>query len=227
VAVDGILELHSARLLHTRSGGCRSSDLRFVRPSADRSCPLLSAVRRSAADPPRTSAHARRRTLGSSPGRGRPWARRSSATSSGAGRSVSRRLASAPLLPAYSGQSRAVPMSRSTACTHPLRSTEQRTLARLAVTVAVSMRERASAGRDSGSGLGEVPCTAGSTSRGSHGDNAKWVRGTPTRSRLQSAGLDVAWPGQEASRTIEVGCAGRGAHDAWPENPFGQDHRAG
>jgi hypothetical protein len=97
--VDGRLELHSARLLHTRSGGCRSSDLRFVRPSADRSCPLLSAVRRSAADPLRTSAHTRRRTPGSSLGRGRPWARRSSATSSGAGRSVSRRLAPHPYSP--------------------------------------------------------------------------------------------------------------------------------
>jgi hypothetical protein len=50
-----------------------------------------------------------------------PWARRSSATSSGAGRSVSRRLASPPLLPACSDRSRAVHMSRSTACTRPLR----------------------------------------------------------------------------------------------------------
>jgi hypothetical protein len=50
-----------------------------------------------------------------------PWARRSSATSSGAGRSVSRRLASPPLLPACSDRSRAVHMSRSTACTRPRR----------------------------------------------------------------------------------------------------------
>ena len=50
----GRLELHGARLRHTRSGGCRLSDLRFQRMSGDRSCPLLSAVDPSGADPART-----------------------------------------------------------------------------------------------------------------------------------------------------------------------------
>jgi hypothetical protein len=51
----GRLELHCTRLLRTRSGGCRRSDLRFQRTSSDRSCPLLSMVHPPAADPARTS----------------------------------------------------------------------------------------------------------------------------------------------------------------------------
>jgi hypothetical protein len=50
----GILELHCAHLLHTRSGSCRSSDLRICLTFGDRCCPLLSAVHPSAADPART-----------------------------------------------------------------------------------------------------------------------------------------------------------------------------
>jgi hypothetical protein len=62
----GRLELHFGRLVHPRSGGCRSSDLRFLRTPADRWYPLLSVVSRSAADPART----RVRGLAGSP---RPW----------------------------------------------------------------------------------------------------------------------------------------------------------
>jgi hypothetical protein len=50
----GRLELHCALLLHPRSEGCRLSDLRFCRTSGVRSCPLLSVVHHSAADPART-----------------------------------------------------------------------------------------------------------------------------------------------------------------------------
>jgi hypothetical protein len=51
----GRLELLVACLLHSRSEGCRCNDLRFVRASGDRCCPLLSTVHPSAADPARTS----------------------------------------------------------------------------------------------------------------------------------------------------------------------------
>src|SRR4029453_12198787 len=50
----GRLELHFTHLLHSRSGGCRPRDLRVRRTSSDRSCPPLSAVCHSAADPART-----------------------------------------------------------------------------------------------------------------------------------------------------------------------------
>jgi hypothetical protein len=50
----GRLELHVTSLPRPRSGGHRSDDLRFLRTSGDRSCPPLSAVRLSAADPART-----------------------------------------------------------------------------------------------------------------------------------------------------------------------------
>ena len=46
----GRLELHCARLLRSRSGGCRLSDLRSVGTSANRWCLLLSVVCRAAAD---------------------------------------------------------------------------------------------------------------------------------------------------------------------------------
>jgi len=49
------LELHFAYLPRPRSGGCRSSHLRFLRTVDDHSCPPLSAVRQSAADPARTN----------------------------------------------------------------------------------------------------------------------------------------------------------------------------
>jgi hypothetical protein len=52
----GRLELHFACLTCTRSGGCRPSNLRFRRTFGDRSCPPLSTVCRSAADPARTKA---------------------------------------------------------------------------------------------------------------------------------------------------------------------------
>ena len=42
------------RLIHTRSGGCRRSDLRFRRTFGDRFCLLLSIVHPSIADPVRT-----------------------------------------------------------------------------------------------------------------------------------------------------------------------------
>jgi hypothetical protein len=48
------LELHGARLVHTRSEGCRWSDLLIWLMFGDCSCPLLSAVHPSAADPART-----------------------------------------------------------------------------------------------------------------------------------------------------------------------------
>jgi hypothetical protein len=50
----GRLELHYGRLLRSRSAGYRRSELRFQRASDDRSCPLLSVVHRSTADPVRT-----------------------------------------------------------------------------------------------------------------------------------------------------------------------------
>jgi hypothetical protein len=50
----GRLELHVACLPRPRSEGCRRGDLRFERTSGDRSCPLLSVVCPSAADPART-----------------------------------------------------------------------------------------------------------------------------------------------------------------------------
>jgi hypothetical protein len=50
----GRLELHVTSLPRPRSGGYRSDDLRFLRTSGDRSCPPLSVVRLSAADPART-----------------------------------------------------------------------------------------------------------------------------------------------------------------------------
>jgi hypothetical protein len=51
----GRLELHCTHLLRSRSGGCRPRDLRVWRTSGDRSCPPLSTVCHSAADPARTS----------------------------------------------------------------------------------------------------------------------------------------------------------------------------
>lgn len=50
----GRLELHNARPLHPRSAGCGWSDLRIWLTFCDHRCPLLSVVRRSAADPART-----------------------------------------------------------------------------------------------------------------------------------------------------------------------------
>ena len=50
----GRLELHCGRLLRSRPGGCRGSDRRFPGTSIDRSCPLLSMVPPSVADPART-----------------------------------------------------------------------------------------------------------------------------------------------------------------------------
>jgi hypothetical protein len=70
----GRLELHYGPLLRTRSGGCRWKDLRIPRTAGGRSCPLLSVVDRSAADPARTE-------RGSGPVWSRtPLALRSSAT---------------------------------------------------------------------------------------------------------------------------------------------------
>jgi hypothetical protein len=57
------LELICARLRHPRSEGCRSSDLRFRLTFGDRSCPLLSAVHPSAADPARTEERFRPRRV--------------------------------------------------------------------------------------------------------------------------------------------------------------------
>ena len=51
----GRLELHSTPLLRSRSESCRRSDLQFRQTSGVRSCPLLSVVCRSAADPARTA----------------------------------------------------------------------------------------------------------------------------------------------------------------------------
>jgi hypothetical protein len=51
----GRLDLDVAAHIHMRSGGCRFIDLRFLRTSADRWCPLLSVVCRSAAHPARTA----------------------------------------------------------------------------------------------------------------------------------------------------------------------------
>jgi hypothetical protein len=50
----GRLELHVACLRRLRPGAYRSSHLWVLGTFSDRSCPLLSAVRRSAADPART-----------------------------------------------------------------------------------------------------------------------------------------------------------------------------
>ncbi len=50
----GRLELHCARLLHTRSRSHRPSYLGFLLTFGDRRCPLLSAVHPSTADPART-----------------------------------------------------------------------------------------------------------------------------------------------------------------------------
>jgi hypothetical protein len=73
--LGGRLELHIARFPRPRSGACRRSDLRFQDASGDRSCPLLSMVHPSAADPAQTN------TRGSGPVRARtPPALRSSAT---------------------------------------------------------------------------------------------------------------------------------------------------
>jgi hypothetical protein len=59
----GRLELHNAGLRRPRSGGTRPSDLRNRRTFGDRSCPLLSAVYRSAADLARTDEGLRSRPV--------------------------------------------------------------------------------------------------------------------------------------------------------------------
>jgi hypothetical protein len=59
----GRLELHVARLPHPRSEGHRSSELRFQRAHSVRSCPLLSMVHRSGADPARTELEFRSRPV--------------------------------------------------------------------------------------------------------------------------------------------------------------------
>jgi hypothetical protein len=64
----GRLELHCARLLHTRSGDREWSDLRFRRTFGVRSCPLLSAVHLSAADSGRTEERFRFRAVADASG---------------------------------------------------------------------------------------------------------------------------------------------------------------
>jgi hypothetical protein len=91
-------ELHCARLLGARSGACRRSDQRFQQTSSDRSCPLLSMVPPSVADPPRTNMR------GSGSVRSRtPPALQSSATRDRIGRPGTAR----PILAAMRDRSRA------------------------------------------------------------------------------------------------------------------------
>jgi hypothetical protein len=64
----GRLELHCTCLPRPRPGGCSRSDLRFRRTFGVRSCPLLSAVHLSAADPGRTEERFRFRAVADASG---------------------------------------------------------------------------------------------------------------------------------------------------------------